>query len=294
MPSLEDAERSRGAKNLLEIHLAVLLFGFPGLFGKWLALPPYLIVLGRAAFAALTLGLVRAVGRRSLRVASARDMALLVLCGLILAAHWTMFFKSVQVSTVAVALLSYSSFPVFTAFLEPAIFRERWDPGSLVLALLTVTGVFFIVPGYDLRSPVVLGVVWGLGSGLTFSLLSLLNRRLARANSSLSVAFFQDLYAAVFLLPFAVLAAPRLTGRDLGLLAVLGIFGTAAAHTLFIDGMRRVSARTASIISSLEPVYGIALAAFFLKENPSLRTISGGALILAAALIVTMRARRPL
>lgn len=293
MPSFDEAERSRRAENLLEIHLAVFLFGFPGLFGKWLPLPPYLIVFGRAAFAALALALVAVIGRRSLRVASARDMLLLVLCGLILAVHWTMFFKSVQISTVAVALLSYSSFPVFTAFLEPAVFKERWDPGSLALALLTVAGVFLIVPSYDLRSPVFLGVAWGLGAGLTFSVLSLLNRRLARANASLSVAFFQDLYAAVFLLPFAVLAGARLTGRDLGLLAVLGVFGTAAAHTLFIDGMKRVPARTASIISSLEPVYGIALAALFLKESPSLRTISGGALILAAALIVTMKARRP-
>ena len=278
---------------LLEVHLAVLLFGFAGLFGKWLPLAPEAIVFGRAAFSALALGLFAAAGRRTLRIPQARDRLLLALCGLILAAHWTMFFRSVQVSTVAVAVLSFSSFPVFTAFFEPWFLRERWDPSSLGLALLAVAGVFLIVPGRDLRSPEGLGVAWGLGSGLTFSLLSLINRRLAGRHSSLAVAFHQDLIAAFFLLPFAVLRPPDVTPRDLGLLALLGIFGTAGAHTLFIEGLKRVRARTASIISSLEPVYGIALASLFLNENPSLRTVSGGVLILVAALIATARAGRP-
>ena len=288
------AGRRPHPSGLAEVHLAVLLFGFAGLFGKWLALPPEAIVFGRAAFASLVLGLAAACTGRSLRVPATRDRRLLVLCGFVLAVHWTMFFRSVQVSTVAVGLLSYSSFPVFTAFLEPWLLRERWDPASLVLALLTVAGVFLLVPGRDLRSPEAAGVAWGLGSGLAFSLLSLINRRLAGRLSSPAVAFHQDLWAALFLMPFVViLRLSAVTVRDWGLLAVLGILGTAGAHTLFIEGLKRLGARTASIISSLEPVYGIALAALFLKENPSLRTISGGALILAAALVVTLRAGRP-
>lgn len=73
---------------------------------------------------------------------------------------------------------------------------------------------------------------------------------------------------------------------------MLGVFGTAAAHTLFISGLKRVRVRTASIISTLEPVYGIALAALFLKESPAPRTLAGGALILTAALVITARAAR--
>ncbi|HKN10776.1 MAG TPA: hypothetical protein VJ376_15050, partial [Pseudomonadota bacterium] len=39
------------ASALVALHGAVLLFGFAGLFGKWLALPPVTIVFGRAAVA---------------------------------------------------------------------------------------------------------------------------------------------------------------------------------------------------------------------------------------------------
>lgn len=292
MPDLEATDRAPRTRGLVEIHIAVLLFGFPGLFGKWIALSPPLIVLGRVFFAALALGLVLALKRQSLKIRPARDLALLALCGLVLAVHWTMFFRSVQVSTVAVGLLAYSSFPVFTAFLEPVAFREPWDPWSLLFALLSVAGVALMVPRYGLSDPIFQGVLWGLGAGLTFALLTLLNRRLARGRSGLTVAFYQDLFALIFLSPFAALEGVRLTGRTFWLLALLGVFGTAAAHSLFINGLKRVRARTASIISSLEPVYGIALAVVFLGESPPLRTLSGGALILAAALIVTVRAAR--
>jgi drug/metabolite transporter (DMT)-like permease len=290
MPDVEATDRASRTRGLVEIHIAVFLFGFPGLFGKWIALSPPLIVLGRVFFAVLALGLVLALKHQSLKISPVRDLALLALCGLVLAAHWTMFFRSVQVSTVAVGLLAYSSFPVFTAFLEPLAFREPWDPSSLLFALLSAAGVFLMVPGYDLSDPVFQGVLWGLGAGLTFAVLTLLNRKLARGRSGLTVAFYQDLFALVFLSPFAALGNFALTGRTLWLLALLGVFGTAAAHSFFSNGWKRVRARTASIISSLEPVYGIVLALVFLGENPSSRTLSGGALILAAALLVTVRA----
>ena len=280
------------SRRLAEIHLAVFLFGFPGLFGKWLALPPVLIVFGRVVFASLALAAVMALGRRPFRVSPRRDLVLLALCGLILAAHWTMFFKSVQVSSVAVGLLAYSSFPVFTALLEPLLTGDTWDPASLVIALFCVLGIALIVPGFDLADSVVRGVLWGLGAGLSFSVLTIINRDLASRHSSLAVAFHQDLWAGIFLLPFVFRTGLPRSGREWALIVVLGVFCTAAAHTLFIDGLKDVGARTASILSSLEPVYGILLALVFLKESPSLRTVSGGAVILAAALAATARARR--
>ncbi len=280
------------SRSLAEIHLAVFLFGFPGLFAKWLDLPPVLIVFGRVLFASLTLAALMAVRRTAFRVRPPRDLVLLGLCGLILAAHWTMFFESVQVSSVAVGLLAYSSFPVFTAFLEPLLCRERWEPASLGYALLCVVGIGLIVPGFDLSNAVFRGVLWGLGAGLLFSVLSILNRTLASRHSSLSVAFYQDLLAGLVLVPAVLRTGLPLSGRDWGLIAILGVFCTAGAHTLFIEGLKGVRARTASILSSLEPVYGILLALVFLKESPSLRTVSGGAIVLAAALAATVRARR--
>jgi drug/metabolite transporter (DMT)-like permease len=279
-------------KSLLEIHLAVALFGFPGLFARWVPISPPLLVLGRVIFAALALAVIILARRMSFRITPLRDVFYLFLCGAVLAMHWTAFFQSVRVSSVAVGLLSYSTFPVFTAFLEPLVSRDRLDRKDLIPAGACYFGVFLIIPRFSLGDSVVRGVLWGLVSGATFAVLTVFNRRLSQRRSSLHIALYQDLFAAVLLLPFFFSGRPALSPKDILLLAVLGVFCTALAHTLFIHGMKRIRAQAASIISSLEPVYGVLLAMIFLGEVPALRTVLGGTVILGAAIAVTRGAAR--
>ena len=130
-------------------------------------------------------------------------------------------------------------------------------------------------------------------SGLTFALLAVMNRRWAAARTATDIAFWQNLVAALVLLPFAW-AAPWALGaigaREIMLLMALGLLCTALAHTLFIAALAAVTAHTASVIAALEPVYGIALAVALLGEVPGPRTLAGGTLIVAAAVLATRRA----
>jgi drug/metabolite transporter (DMT)-like permease len=279
-------------QSLLEIHAAVVLFGLAGLFGKWLALSPLIIVLGRVFFASLALFLFFLLTRQDMRIFPKKNLAVFVLLGFILAVHWVAFFQSIQISTVAVGLLSYSSFPVFTAFLEPLFFKEKIQLSTLLFALFCVIGIFLIIPRFDMTDSTYRGVLWGLFAGFTFSILTILNRKLSQTYSSLLITFYQDLWATFFLLPFFFFLRPHLEGRDILLLLILGIFCTALSHSLFIKGMRLIKAQTAAIISSLEPVYGIVMALFILNEVPSLRTVLGGVIILGTALAVTLRGAR--
>ena len=273
---------------LIEIHLAVLLFGLAGLFGKWLSFSPAVIVFGRVLFAGAALAAILAVLRRPLFARRSRDLAWFALLGLLLAIHWASFFRSIQVSSVAVGLLSYSTFPFFTAFLEPLLLREKLERRPVLLSLACLAGVFLIIPRFTLSEAVLRGVLWGLLAGASFSLLTILNRRLRRSYDGMSIAFQQDVFAALFLAPLVVVSPPSwISPRDILLMAVLGLLCTACAHTLFINGLRSASARSASLISSLEPVYGVSLAFVFLKEVPSARTVLGGLLILAAVLAVS-------
>jgi len=279
-------------RSLFEIHTAVLLFGIAGLFGKWLALSPPLIVLGRVFFASLTLGLFFLGLRRGFRVSPPKHYILLFFLGFILAVHWISFFHSIQISTVAIGLLSYSSFPVFTTFLEPIFFKERLIKNNVLLAFICLLGVFLIVPRFSTQDTSFMGVLWGLLSGLTFAVLAVYNRKLMRKHSSLTLAFYEDLFATLFLLPFFFILKPEVDGKDILLLIVLGIFCTAASHTLFINGMKHIKAQTASLISALEPVYGIVFAFLFIQEIPSLRTIIGGSIILASQVLIVVKTFR--
>jgi drug/metabolite transporter (DMT)-like permease len=275
------------ATALLALHAAVALFGFAGLFGKWLALSPVAIVLGRTAIAAAALGILR------LRADERAPFDVrLIGNGVVLAVHWLAFFVAIQVSTVAVGLLGYACFPLFTLALERVFFARRLHRREGATALLATAGLVLLVPELSLANPVVEGLCWGVLSGLMFALLTVLNRRWRGSRSATDIAFWQNLFAALSLVPFAW-AAPWAIGgigpREVALLLALGLVCTAFAHTLFIGGLAAVSAHTASVIAALEPVYGIALALALLGEVPGPRTLAGGALIVAAAIVATRR-----
>ena len=271
---------------LFEIHVAVLLFGAAGLFGKWLSISPFIIVLGRVFFAALSLAILIWISGRKKSLFPREDMVYFVLLGLILSVHWVSFFKSIQISTVAIGLLSFSTYPVFTTFLEPILTKEQIVKLNIFLSLFCLFGVFLIIPKFDLQNSTYMGVLWGIFSGFTFSLLTIINRRLAQKHSSLVIAFNQNFFSTLFLVPFLFFLSFPVTGKNILLLLILGVVCTALSHTLFIKGMKNIKAQTASLIHTLEPVYGILFAFLFLNETPSNRTLLGGLVILLGQVLI--------
>ena len=276
------------AAALVALHAAVALFGFAGLFGKWLILSPVAIVLGRTAIAAVALGILRVrAGERS------RFDVRLVANGIVLALHWVSFFAAIQVSTVTVGVLGFASFPLFTLAIERLFLARRFHRREAMAAVLVTAGLVLLVPELSFANPIMQGLAWGLVSGFTFALLAVMNRRWAMTRAATDIAFWQNLFAAMALLPFAW-ASPWALGtigaREIMLLVVLGLVCTALAYTLFIAALARVTAHTGSVVAALEPVYGIALAWALLSEVPGPRTLLGGGLIVAAAVIATRRA----
>lgn len=274
---------------MIEIHTAVLFFGLAGLFGKLVLLPALIIVLGRVIFAAIFLALLSLYLKQNIKLNQKRDYFYLFILGIILALHWWTFFQAIQVSTVAVGLLTYSTFPIFVTFLEPYFFKEKIKRSDIFLAVITFLGVILVVPRFEIANNITRGALWGIASGFTFAVLSLLNRKYVKKYSSIVIAFYQDSAAAIVLLPFLFLMEFTITIKDILLLVLLGVCFTAIAHTLFIKGLTNIKAQTASIIACLEPVYGIVIAIFLLGEVPGLRIISGGMLILAATVCATIK-----
>ena len=274
---------------LLQIHLAVLLFGLAGLFGKFLSLSPFVIVLGRTFFASLTLGLALFLTGRSSRVRSGTDLVVFLLLGGVLALHWTTFFHSIQVSTVAVGLVTFSTFPIFVTFMEPYFFKESLRGFDIFTAALVFFGVLLVIPAFDFGHRVTQGAFWGILSGLTFAILSLINRRYVKTYSSLVVAFYQNLLAFLLLLPFLPIGSWAFSLKDLLFLAFLGLFCTALAHALFIKSLGRIRAQLASITACLEPVYGVLFAFLLLGEKPGARTVLGGLVILGTSVLASAR-----
>jgi drug/metabolite transporter (DMT)-like permease len=274
--------------SLLALHLAVALFGFAGLFGKWLSFHPSAIVLGRATVAAIVLAVVL----RAQHVGRIRPTWDLAANGAILAVHWVAFFAAIQVSTVAIGLLGFASFPLFVLGLERAMLGRRWHATEAATAVLVASGLALLVPSMDFADRTLKGLAWGILSGFTFALLAVRNRGLSSRHPASVLALWQNAFAALCLVPVVLWqggAGSPVTADAIVLVLLLGVLCTALAHTLFIASMVRLSAHTASVVAALEPVYGIVLAAALLGEIPDVRTCVGAALIVGAAIVASRR-----
>ncbi|WP_206662930.1 DMT family transporter [Anaerobacillus alkaliphilus] len=278
-----------GNRHLLFIHFAVVLFGLSGLFAKFIAYPAVLIVLGRVFFAAIFLFFIMKSIKLSFSLTYKKDFILFFLLGLVLAIHWSSFFYSIQVSTVAIGLITFATFPVFSVFLEPILLKERFHRKNLMFALITSIGVLLIVQEFNFKNHLFIGVIWGLLSAVTFSILSILNRKLVRGYSSIIVGFYQNCFAFIVLVPFLLFVPFHYEGKNIFLLIILGVIFTGVSHVLFIEGLKSVNVQTASIIAVLEPVYGIIAAIFFLAEIPTVQEVFGIVIILSMAIYVTIK-----
>jgi len=273
-------------QSLYFIHIAVLFFGLAGLFGKIIDQPAIIITLGRVVFATFGLGLFFLFTKNGFRISSFKNGFVLILAGVILAFHWWAFFYAIQRSTVAIGLLTFSTFPVFTVFLEPLFFREKIILKNIYIALLTFFGIYLIVPEFNVDNTFFVGAFWGMMSGFSFSVLQLLNRFLVKSASGIQVTFYEVLISSVVLFPFLFIEKVEMSSSDLLFLFLLGTVFTAMAHSLFIHGLKKVNVFVSSIIASLEPVYGILFAILLLAEIPDLKTIIGGLIIVASNFLV--------
>ncbi|GIT08997.1 MAG: hypothetical protein CM1200mP30_26270 [Pseudomonadota bacterium] len=94
---------------IVSVLVALPFVSLTGLFGKFLSHSPLLIVQGRTVFAFGALLLALLILRKKIIFSNYHEWLRLILCGIILGVHWIAFFKSIQISTVAIGLLTFAA-----------------------------------------------------------------------------------------------------------------------------------------------------------------------------------------
>ncbi len=87
----------------------------------------------------------------------------------------------------------------------------------------------------------------------------------------------------------AGLAQPTDSWAALWPVLVAGVAGAGVATFSFITGIRLLGAPRAAILSTFEPVVGVVLAAVLLAERSTPLQLVGGALIIAAGIVLQLR-----
>jgi drug/metabolite transporter (DMT)-like permease len=292
----EQPERLRG---YIEVAVASLANGSIGVMVTYADMPATMLLCMRMAFAAAALGIV-VVASGSWRDLRGPGVPLRVLAiSACLAVNLILYFLAIRYTGVAVAIfLSYLA-PLYVAVVAPRVLREATDrvvyialvAGLAGMALILVPGL--LLEGADLSAT---GLLCAWGAGASYAVYLLLAKSLrARGVRSTPVVFTQSAFTAcVMLVPglLAVAAAHyAYTATDVLIAAALGLVTTAFSFSLFMDGLHYVRVQPASIIAYLEPVSAPLYALAFLGQVPSGWTVAGGALIVAAGIVVVLYGR---
>ncbi len=260
----------------IELHIAVLLFGFTAILGDLIAMPTLALVWWRVLITVLSLLPLIRLGRL-LQQLSRRRLLAYVGVGVIVGIHWIAFYGAIKLSNASIALVCMATTSFFTAIMEPLLVGRKFRWYELALGLLIIPGMMLIVDG--VRIPVFAGLASGLAAALLAALFGTLNKKLVGELDEKSVTFLELGSAWLFL----SLAWPVffMTGNmepvfwppslmDWGYIIILALLCTTLAYVLALRALRHLSAFTANLTINLEPVYGIALAWLLLQENKDL------------------------
>jgi len=164
--------------------------------------------------------------------------------------------------------------PIIMSVVEPWITRKRFDPRELVIGVAAIPGVMLVVGGTP--QGMRLGIAAGVLSAFLVAVFGSLNKRYVERGEPMAVTGLELAAGTAFLTLLAVLFGGKATSlllpdaHDAVLLVILSLACTLFPFALSLVALRNLSAFSAQLAVSLEPVYAVFLAMLLLGEQREL------------------------
>jgi drug/metabolite transporter (DMT)-like permease len=275
----------------LELHIAVLLFGFTAILGDLIQLSAIVLVWWRVFLASLFF-LIFTKAASQIRLIPRRTFWKFVGIGCIVTIHWVAFYASVKLANASVTLVCMATTSFQSALLEPLLTRKSIKWYEVAVGIIIVPAMAFIAG--NLPSNMTAGLVLGMVASILVVIFSILNKTLIDEADPLPISLLELGSSCVFLtllFPIyfyfdktAVFMPPSST--DWIYLLILAVFCTNIGYLFATRSLKHLSAFATNLTVNLEPIYGIVLAILILKENKTLPMsfYVGSATILIAVL----------
>ncbi len=285
----------RSLRGYLLVAGAFLIMGMIGALVEWATAPESALLVIRFATAGIVLGALFARRRPLAGVRQRSVWPRLLLMGFVDSVTLLLFFVAIRGTSVAIGLFLEFLAPVWVAILAPRIFRTSTERIVYPALLLALVGLAVILTPSLLGEGIKLspwGVTAGLLAGLGYAVFQLVVKDLTKRVSAVTIVFTEAWLDALILLPIALWQTIglgyHLTTRDLVAGLILGVVCTALAYTMWTAGMGMIKVQHSSIFGYLEPVSAPLYALLLLGQGISGWTVAGGALIVAAGLLVVL------
>ncbi len=289
-------KKSLFSSGYLQIIIASLIWGSLGVFIRQIDLPVPQIVFFRTTIAVLTLMLIFLFRQDFSLMKIKSHRILLISTGFILTINWLSFFYSVKLTTVANAVLITYTAPVLVVIMAFLILKEEKESGTISSLILALVGLMLIIwPDLQVTSrSSSVGIIMALISSLTYAILVIAGKVMIKKISSLTLVFYQSLIVSLILSPVIIIYPLNIKILDIALLIILGSIHSCLAVIIYLQGLRKVKAQHAGILTYLDPISAAFYSAFLLGDKLTIFTILGGFfIVLAGANLVWRKKLKP-
>jgi len=260
-------------KSFVQIHIAVLLWGFTAVLGKLITLSTLQLVWWRVLLTSISLSFLLKKFSRIKKVDRQTKIRIIGI-GFLVGLHWLCFYGSVKLSNSSIAVVCMATVSLMTSIIEPLFFKKKIQWKEILLGLLILPGMLLIV---NTNLNWISGIVVGLIGAFLAAIFSVLNKKAVTTADPLSVTYLEIngvLILTTLILPFYYYFFPNEQfipdGKDFVFLLVLALACTSLPFLLSMMSLRHISTFSSNFILNLEPVYGILLAWLILNENEEL------------------------
>ncbi len=286
-------------KALLQLHLAVFLWGITGVLGRLITLNETWLVWYRLLITVISLFILFFFFKK-IKKLPLRSAIYIGSIGTIQALHWVCFYGSIKYSNITIALTCLSTSALLSSLIEPLLLKKKFEVFEIILGFFAIAGILII---YNTHLNFSLGIIIGLLAALLTVIVSVLNKKMIDQYEAETITLYQltgGFIGLTFLLPVYYLFFPAVHSHpgpiDWLWLILLSWVCTIFTFFLYINSLKKISAFTMNLTLTLEPVYGIILAFLIFKENRYLSNwfYAGFGLISFAVAIHMWRLLRPI
>jgi len=237
-------------------------------------------------------GLAQDRRRRGWLKLERRDWLLFVSLGLVgVAAFYVVYIHAIGLTGMGVAAVLMYTAPAWVTLISVLFLKERLSGLKVGALLLACAGCALVGRVYDLDSVRLnlLGILAGLGAGLTYGLYTIFSKVAQRRHTAWTTLAYALGLGALFMLPLQPLAdvVHALTAPPIIFwLLMLGLVPTLVGGVAFNAALRRIPASNASIVATLEPAIAALLGWAFLGERLEAMQLLGAGLISVAVVVL--------
>lgn len=272
-------------------HFALLIVGvtavsFSSVFVRLADAPAFAIAFYRCALASLVLVPIALARHRTvLGALGRRERWLLVLSGVVLAAHFASWIPAISLTSVAASAVLVQTSPVWVALLGRFV-GERPARGTAAGIAVAIAGVAVIAAQDDggAGTNPLLGDLLAVAGAFFAAIYILIGRRLRPVLPLVAYTAVVYLVSAAVLAGLMIVSETPFTGyppETWFWFVAITVGPQFLGHTVFNYLLGHVRASIVSVSLLAEPVGATILALVVLGEAPGVGTVIGGAIVLA-------------